>query len=257
MFFRKGKMRLEAELKQSKDIISVPWSEALGLIEDDKKSTETQKQFMRATVNSGTVFWHDFGEGSVCILDISRFFNHGVDIKLIEAITTEMAEKLGEIEASVALTAASGGNIITYSLCRQLGIEKMIYAPKKPTVIQERNGVLKAQAYSYTGGHAVDLAVASDLLLPGDKVLFSDDFLDTGKMTASALSIIEQSGAELVACAFGVNKRYADGEQRVKGLLSGLGLGTDRMVSFIDIANMTEGIVQFDGFNVGFRLKRQ
>ena len=41
-------MRLEAELKQSKDIISVPWSEALGLIEDDKKSTETQKQFMRA-----------------------------------------------------------------------------------------------------------------------------------------------------------------------------------------------------------------
>ncbi len=230
--------------------------EALSMVESSKM-TETQRRFMELTIRFGSAFWHNFGDGEVCILDVAHFLNHGVDVPLMEGMVSELKEKLGDVNPDVVLTAASGGITVGYEMCTQLGVQTLVYAPKKPTIIQQRNGAFRTDAVSYTGGHGVDLAVAEQLLRPDDKVLWIDDFLDTGRMTSSAYSIVEQAGAKLVGCAYAVDKRYAGGRTVVEQLADQIGLPRDRVVSFIDIQRMDGGVVQFGGFDVGFSLQRQ
>jgi xanthine phosphoribosyltransferase len=237
--------------------ITISSKDAMRTIESSSVSA-AQRNFMAATIQEGQAYWHDFGDGKpVCILDVSSFFNHGVNIPLMDAVVKEVAEQLQNVEPTIGLTAASSGNIFTYALCKELGIGRMIYATKKPNVTQEHNGFLHTEANSYTSGDAVDLAMRSSLLPASARVLVMDDFADTGKMATSLVNLIDQAGAHLAGFAFGINKPYAGGESRITQLLHARGLSKEHMASFITIDRMDEGVVQFHGFPFGFRLMQQ
>jgi adenine/guanine phosphoribosyltransferase-like PRPP-binding protein len=237
--------------------ITLSSKEAIQTIESSSVSA-ARRSFMIATVQEGQAYWHDFGDGRpVCILDVSSFFNHGVNVPLMDAVVKEVAQQLQDVKPTIGLTAASSGNIFTYALCKELGIGRMIYATKKPNVTQEHNGFLHTDARSYTGGEAVDLAMRSSLIPTGARVLVTDDFADTGKMAVSLVNLIDQAGAYLEGFAFGVNKPYAGGESKITQLLNARGLSKEHMASFITIDRMDQGVVQFHEFPFGFRLMQQ
>jgi len=237
--------------------IKIVTPEESGRLVECSNASPAQKRFMISVIREGSTFYHDFGNGEVCILDVSHFFNHGVDIPLMQGVAAELSLGASRWDSNVALTAASGGNIVTYSFCQAAGIERMVYAPKKPSIIHQRNGAHVAGAHSYTGGSGADMAVAKTLLKPGDRVVWVDDFLDTGKMTKGAVDLIEQSGAELVGCVYAVDKIYAGGREKVDKILTTMGLPHDRQLAFISIVAMEEGIVQFEGFEEAFTLLRE
>lgn len=220
-------------------------------------ATVTQKNFMRSTFEHGQAFLHDFGNGPVCILDVSEILNHAVEVPLVRAMAREMKQKLDGIDATVALTAASGGNILTYLLSEELKLPRMISAAKSPNVIHQHNGYIHTGAKSYTGGHDVELTIAKKLLNPDDRVLVVDDFLDTGDMTTKLLNLVEEAGATPVGFAFAVNKEYAGGHRKIQQFAREYGVPDHHVVSFIAVTYMDDGVIQFEGIPKAFRFLKQ
>ena len=230
--------------------------EAIRIIERSNASS-AQKLFMSAIINHGQAFNYDFGQEIACILDVSEIFNHGVNVHLMRATTHELAGRLWNINASVALTAASGGNIFTSMICEELDIPNMIYAAKQPNIIQKHNGYLTTRASSYTGGHDIELAISSSLLKPTDRVLIVDDFIDTGKMTKNLLNLVHQAGAQPTALAYAINKMYAGGNSVVAELAKAENISPNHIVSFLSIQAMQEGAIWFDGMSQPFAFRQQ
>lgn len=123
------------------EIRVVSATEALTRIEASSHS-EAQKSFMEMIVLQGKSFPHDFGSGEVMILDVSRFFNHGVDVNLMEHLGAELAQGYEGDPIDVVLTVPSGGNIIAYEVASQLGVNRLVYARKNVNVIHEKKRVV-------------------------------------------------------------------------------------------------------------------
>lgn len=228
---------------------------AVRIIENSQASP-VQKQFMTAIINLGQAFDYDVDRETKCILDVSEMFNQGVDIPLMRNISHEMGTRLPHHTATVALTAASGGNIFTAMLCEELEIPRMVYAAKEPNIIHKHNGFITTPAASYTGGRDIKLTISPSQLKPTDTVLISDDFLDTGDMTGKLVSLVRQAGARPVALAYAINKIYAGGNEKVLALAQKEGIPQDYIVSFLSIQAMREGSIWFDQMPQPFAFRR-
>jgi len=228
---------------------------AIKIIEKSRFSS-AQKQFMSAIINHGQAFNYDFGPETACILDVSEMFNQGVDVPLMRNIAREMGARLPHKKATVALTAASGGNIFTSMLCEELGISRMIYAAKQPNVIHKHNGYYTTKATSYTGGHDIELSISTSLLKSTDTVLIGDDFLDKGNMTEKLINLVHQAGAQPVALAYAINKVYAGGNEKVHNMAQIEEIPANHIVSFLSIQAMQEGAIWFTGMSQPFAFRR-
>ena len=125
---------MKQKAKISSDTPIAAPDEAMRIIENSQTSP-VQKQFMTAIINHGQAFDYHVGPKTACILDVSEMFNQGVDVPLMRNITHEMSARLPHRTATVALTAASGGNIFTAMLCEELEIPRMVYAAKETNII--------------------------------------------------------------------------------------------------------------------------
>lgn len=67
--------------------------------------------------------------------------------------------------------------------------------------------------YSLEYGTA-SLEMHQDALLPGEKVLLADDLLATGGTASAALSLIQQSGAELLGSLFFIELEFLKGREK-------------------------------------------
>jgi len=80
----------------------------------------------------------------------------------------------------------------------------------------------KLPAATYSENYSLEygnnqLHVHCDAAGPKDRVLMIDDVLATGGTAAASINIIEQTGAQVVACGFVVNLRFLGGDQRLSG----------------------------------------
>ena len=79
-----------------------------------------------------------------------------------------------------------------------------IYAKKKrPLTMQE---FYAAASYSFTKQESTTLYVSREVLQPGERLLFTDDFFAAGSTCKAIEQIIEQAGATLVGRAVIINK---------------------------------------------------
>lgn len=71
-------------------------------------------------------------------------------------------------------------------------------------------------AFHYELEYGTDtLEIHTDAFSPGDKVLLVDDLLATGGTMNACAKLIEQSGAEVVGCAFVIELNFLEGRERL------------------------------------------
>ena len=144
-------------------------------------------------------------EGSINgpVIKVDRFLNHMVDPMLMNRIGTELASRFGQSSIDKILTAESSGIMIAQAMATHLGVP-FIYAKKKrPLTMAE---FFAASSYSFTKQESTTLYVSREVLLPGEQVLFADDFFAIGSTYKAIEQIIEQAEASLVGAAVIINK---------------------------------------------------
>ena len=72
----------------------------------------------------------------------------------------------------------------------------VVFAKKKKPSTMEN--MLVTSVYSFTKQRSYDVCVSKDFLVPGDQVLFIDDFLANGNAAKGIMDLVKQAGAELV-----------------------------------------------------------
>jgi xanthine phosphoribosyltransferase len=144
-------------------------------------------------------------EGSVNgpVIKVDRFLNHMVDPLLIDRLAVELVGRFAGHGIDKIITAESSGIMIAQAMARHLGLP-FIYAKKKrPLTMAE---FFTASSYSFTKQEATNLYVSREVLLPGERLLFADDFFAVGSTYTAIAQIIEQAGGTLVGAAVIINK---------------------------------------------------
>lgn len=99
--------------------------------------------------------------------------------EISEKLCKELAQKLKAIKIDVVIGPAMGGVVIAYELARQLGV-RGIFTERVDGQVTLRRGFS---------------------LEKGERCLIAEDVVTTGKSTKEVIDVINQSGAEVVACA--------------------------------------------------------
>jgi adenine phosphoribosyltransferase len=72
------------------------------------------------------------------------------------------------------------------------------------------------QDYALEYGHAT-VAMHTDALKPGSRVLLVDDLLATGGTSAAAAALVQKLGGKIVEAVFLIELKFLDGRQKLSG----------------------------------------
>jgi xanthine phosphoribosyltransferase len=144
-------------------------------------------------------------EGSISgqVIKVDSFLNHMVDPRLIDRLAAELAGRFADRQVDKVITAESSGIMIAQALAGQLGVPFVYAKKKRPLTMRE---FFAASSYSFTKEESTTLYVSREVLLPGERLLFADDFFAVGSTYKAIAQIIEQAGAVLVGGAVIINK---------------------------------------------------
>jgi xanthine phosphoribosyltransferase len=144
-------------------------------------------------------------EGSIIgpVIKVDCFLNHMVDPSLIDRLAAELAGRFENCRIDKVITAESSGIMIAQSLASRLGVTFVYAKKKRPLTMRE---CFSASSYSFTKEESTTLYVSREVLLPGEHLLFVDDFFAVGSTYKAIEQIIDQAGAVLVGAAVIINK---------------------------------------------------
>jgi xanthine phosphoribosyltransferase len=137
------------------------------------------------------------------VIKVDRFLNHMVDPQLIDRLGAELASRFAASIIDKIITAESSGIMLAQSLAGYLGVP-FIYAKKKRPLTMAT--FFAASSYSFTKEESTTLYVSREVIKPGERLLFVDDFYAVGSTYKAIEQIIEQAKAVLVGAAVIINK---------------------------------------------------
>lgn len=145
------------------------------------------------------------------ILKVDSFLTHQVDTGLMKEIGQTFAKRVQEAGISKVVTIEASG--IAPALYTAEALEVPMIFAKKSKNITMTEGILTAEAYSFTKQVTSQVSIAEKFLSPDDKVLIVDDFLANGQAAKGLIEIIEQAGAKVEAVGIVIEKSFQDGRQ--------------------------------------------
>lgn len=137
------------------------------------------------------------------VIKVDRFLNHMVDPALIERLGVELAERFRAAAIDKLVTAESSGIMITQAVATHLGVPFVYAKKKRPLTMAE---FFAASSYSFTKQESTTLYVSQEVIAPGERLLFTDDFFAMGSTYKAIEQIAGQAGAFLVGAAVIINK---------------------------------------------------
>jgi xanthine phosphoribosyltransferase len=137
------------------------------------------------------------------VIKVDCFLNHMVDPALMDKLGKELHSRFTECKIDKIITAESSGIMIAQAIARLFGVPFIYAKKKKPLTMKE---FFAASSYSFTKEESTTLYVSQEVLLPGERVLFADDFFAVGSTYKAIEQIVEQAGATLVGAAVIINK---------------------------------------------------
>jgi xanthine phosphoribosyltransferase len=146
-------------------------------------------------------------------LRVDGILNHRIDPAFISLVGDALATRFAGRGATCVLTAEAAGNIVAYELARRLGI-RALYAKKGKAATMIRPIV--RTVISPTKGTTTELAISTDYLGAGDRVIVVDDFLYQGHTSAVLADMVIESGATLIGFGFVIEKTFAHGRDALK-----------------------------------------
>ncbi|WP_178668070.1 xanthine phosphoribosyltransferase [uncultured Eubacterium sp.] len=152
------------------------------------------------------------------ILKVDCFLNHQIDCGFLAEVGKEFHRLYKDEGINKVLTIEASGIAIGAMVAQEFGCP-LVFAKKNKTK-NIAGDVYTAPVESFTHGTTYNIMVSKKFLSPGDKVLIVDDFLAIGNALKGLISLVEESGAELVGCGTVIEKGYQHGgdELRAKGI---------------------------------------
>lgn len=148
------------------------------------------------------------------IIKADGLINHQLYPDLTMAMGRAFAERFdaaGVTGVNKIVTAEVSG--IPPALATGVALNVPIIYARKKRPITMGDEVWVAEAPSHTKGGITPLIVSPSYLGPDDRVLLIDDFLATGNTIKALLSIVKQSGAELLGIGCIVEKVFQPGRE--------------------------------------------
>lgn len=143
------------------------------------------------------------------ILKVDSFLNHQVDIDLLTKVGEEFAKRFAGCNVTKILTIEASGIIIGGLTAKAMQVP-MLFAKKSQTK-NLSDSVYSANVMSYTHGKVYDIFVSKSYLNSQDNVLIIDDFLANGEALRGLISLVAQSGANLIGCGIAIEKGFQGG----------------------------------------------
>lgn len=137
------------------------------------------------------------------VVRVERFLNHCVDLELLRLVAIDFARQFRQLAPDAVITSEASGIVVAHATALELGCP-YIYARKSQPRTMEQ--AFSAPCYSFTRRENVRLYVSSDVLQPGMRVLFVDDFCAQGAALRALQQIVEQAGAQMVGQAVVIDK---------------------------------------------------
>ena len=152
------------------------------------------------------------------ILKVDCFLNHQIDCGFLAEVGKEFHRLYKDEGINKILTIEASGIAIGTMVAQEFGCP-LVFAKKNKTK-NIAGDVYTAQVESFTHGTTYNIMVSKKFLNPGDKVLIVDDFLAIGNALKGLISLVKESGAELVGCGTVIEKGYQHGgdELRAQGI---------------------------------------
>lgn len=136
------------------------------------------------------------------VLADARLFAGSVDL-LIDGF------KPGDVDAVVGIDARGFIFAAAAALRLQTGFVPVRKKGKLPYQTHEQNYALEYGSNT--------IAMHTDALKPGNRVLLVDDLLATGGTAGAAIALIEKLGATILEISFLIELKFLNGRERLKG----------------------------------------
>jgi len=137
------------------------------------------------------------------IIKVDGFLNHLVDTKLMHIIGKDIAERFALSGIDKILTVEASGIVVAHPVAEAMKIP-YIYAKKNRPITME--GYFCAESYSFTKQKSTELFISGEMIMPGEKLLFVDDFYYRGATCGAIEKMIDQAGAVFAGIAVVINK---------------------------------------------------
>jgi adenine phosphoribosyltransferase len=127
----------------------------------------------------------------------------------LDAAVGGLAERCEGLDVEYVLAPEARGFILGAALARQLGAG---FLPARRPGKLPREAVRAEYSLEYGMGA---LEVHADALAGGGRVLVHDDLLATGGTARALCELVEELGAEVVACAFLIELSFLSGREQL------------------------------------------
>lgn len=148
------------------------------------------------------------------ILKVDCFLNHQIDCGFLAEVGKEFHRLYKDEGVNKILTIEASGIAIGAMVAQEFGCP-LVFA-KKNKIKNIAGDVYTAPVESFTHGTTYNIMVSKKFLNPGDKVLIVDDFLAIGNALKGLISLVKESGAELVGCGTVIEKGYQHGGDKLR-----------------------------------------
>ena len=148
------------------------------------------------------------------ILKVDCFLNHQIDCGFLAEVGKEFHRLYKDEGVNKILTIEASGIAIGAMVAQEFGCP-LVFAKKNKTK-NIAGDVYTAPVESFTHGPTYNIMVSKKFLNPGDKVLIVDDFLAIGNALKGLISLVKESGAELVGCGTVIEKGYQHGGDKLR-----------------------------------------
>lgn len=148
------------------------------------------------------------------ILKVDGFLNHQIDIPFLKEIGKEFYRLFKDENVNKILTIESSGIAIGSMVAEEFGCP-LVFA-KKSITKNIAGDIYLTPVESYTHGSTYGVIVSKSFLGKGDRVLIVDDFLAIGNALNGLISIVNESGADLVGCGAVIEKGFQGGGDKLR-----------------------------------------
>ncbi len=149
----------------------------------------------------------DFPKPGILFRDITPLLGNAA---AFGEVIRRLAERFRDDRPTAILAAESRGFIFAAPLALELGAA---FIPvRKPGKLP-----FKTRKHSYELEYGTDaLEMHVDAVTPGSRCLMVDDLLATGGTTEACIKLAQDSGAEVIGCAFVIELTFLNGRNRLK-----------------------------------------
>lgn len=158
---------------------------------------------------------HYLGEG---LIHAGSFLNHRIDTGLMTEIGEEFARQFtcrGIKGVTLVVTAETSGIAPALVTAQALGVPMVFARKQRPATMV--GDCYSVSVPSHTKGKLVELSICTDYLSVEDNVVFVDDFLGGGQTARAMLQLLTESGCQVGALGFVLEKVYEKGRQMIAG----------------------------------------